>query len=181
MIRLLGLSGSLRSASINTAVLHAAAELLPKGTTLDVFTDWSDLPPFSPDLEAADPPPPSVLAFRAALSAASGVLIACPEYAHGLPGAFKNALDWVVGSGELSGKPVATLNAAPNSSHAQAALLEVLRTMDARPLFGSPFAVPGLHRRMTTADVLAHAEAKAVLKETLVELTAATSPARMQP
>ncbi|ULH16631.1 NAD(P)H-dependent oxidoreductase [Deinococcus sp. KNUC1210] len=180
MIRLLGLSGSLRAASINTALLHAAAELLPEGTTLDVLTAWSDLPPFSPDLETADPPPPGVQAFRAALSAASGVLIACPEYAHGLPGAFKNALDWVVGSGELSGKPVLTLNAAPNSHHAQAALLEVLRTMDARPVSGSPWAVPGLHRRMTAPDVLAHAEAKAALEAAILELTSASS-AQMQP
>ncbi|WP_245619289.1 NADPH-dependent FMN reductase [Deinococcus marmoris] len=76
----------------------------------------------------------AVSALRAALNTADAVLIACPEYAHGLPGAFKNALDWVVGSGELSGKPVLALNTSARSIHAPAQLTEVLRTMDARVL-----------------------------------------------
>lgn len=62
------------------------------------------------------------------------MLIACPEYAHGIPGTFKNALDWVVGNGEVSGKPVLALNASARSIHAPAQLAEVLRTMDARVL-----------------------------------------------
>ncbi|WP_425146981.1 NADPH-dependent FMN reductase [Deinococcus sp.] len=171
MIRLLGISGSLRTASIDSALLHAASSLTPGGAELSVYGEWGSLPPFSPDLEAAAPP--SVLAFRAALADVRGLLIACPEYAHGIPGAFKNALDWVVGSGELSGKPVLTLNASPASYHAQMALLEVLRTMDARPVSGSPVAIPGLHRRMTAAEVLGQAEARAVLVAAVAELSRA--------
>ena len=169
MIRLLGLSGSLRAAAIDTTLLHAAAELALEGTELTVYEVWGNLPPFNPDEE--EQASPEVLTFRAALSAADGLLIACPEYAHGIPGAFKNALDWVVGSGELSGKPVLTLNASPASQHAQAALLEVLRTMDARPVPGSPFTVPGIHRRMSAAEVLAQVEARAVLEGAVAELS----------
>jgi chromate reductase len=89
------------------------------------------LPAFDPDLEAT---PPDVAArFREACAAAPGVLIAVPEYAFGLPGAFKNALDWCVGSGSLSRKPVAVLDVSPpgRGRHAREALARVLQALDA--------------------------------------------------
>lgn len=98
------MSGSLRAASIHTALLNAAAHTAPAGVEMMVFGGLDDPPHFNPDIEGQETE--SVASFRAALNAADAVLIACPEDAHGLPGAFKNALDWVVGSGELSGKRV---------------------------------------------------------------------------
>jgi NAD(P)H-dependent FMN reductase len=91
----------------------------------------ADIPAFSPDRDV-EPPPPPVVTWRAALATADGVVFSTPEYAHGIPGALKNALDWVVGSGELYNKPVALLNPSPESAFAHPQLAEVLRTMGAR-------------------------------------------------
>src|SRR5438105_3467377 len=115
-MRILTISGSLRSASSNTTLLRAAAALAPEGVEIILYDGLGDLPHFNPDLEEANLP--SVMDFRARLRAADGVLISSPEYAHGVPGVMKNALDWVVGSGEFVDKPVALLNASPRSTYA---------------------------------------------------------------
>jgi len=92
------------------------------------------LPFFDPDLDDdGEEVPSEVEQFRAELRATDGVLISSPEYAHGVPGVLKNALDWLVGStqGEIVEKPVALINASPRATHAQASLVETLRTMSA--------------------------------------------------
>lgn len=127
MIHLLAVSGSLRAASTNTALLRAAAALAPPDIAIDLFDGIAALPHFNPDLEHAMPP--AVQAWLAQLGRCDGVLVACPEYAHGIPGAFKNALDWIVGSAELTPKNVVLINTAPRARHAQAALAEVVATM----------------------------------------------------
>jgi NAD(P)H-dependent FMN reductase len=109
-------SGSLRRFSSNTALLEAAALVAPE-LELTLYAGLAQLPPFNPDLDDEGAPPP-VLAWREQLRAARGVLFCVPEYAHGLPGALKNALDWVVGSGELVDKPVAILSGAPRATFA---------------------------------------------------------------
>jgi chromate reductase, NAD(P)H dehydrogenase (quinone) len=129
-MRLLAFSGSLRAVSINTALLEAARRLAPEGVEIVLYRGIADLPPFNPDFDR-DPPPAAALALRAMIGASDGLLIAAPEYAHGLPGAFKNALDWLVGSTEFPGKPVMLINAAPRAFHAQANLREILATMSA--------------------------------------------------
>ena len=82
------------------------------------------------DLDAGTAPPP-VMDFRSRLRASGGILISSPEYAHGVPGALKNAIDWVVSSGEIYEKPVALLNASRGATHAHASLIETLKTADA--------------------------------------------------
>ena len=101
------------------------------GITVTISDAVRELPHFDPDLEAAAPEP--VLRFRAACAAASGLLLAVPEYAFGIPGAFKNALDWTVGSGSLYRKPVALLDVAPSGrgAHVRQALDHVLAALDA--------------------------------------------------
>src|SRR5215510_1633664 len=96
-IRVLAISGSLRRASSNTALVNAAARLAPSGIEVAIYEDLDQLPPFNPDLDNDTPPTP-VCEFRAALRSADAVLVSSPEYAHGVPGVLKNALDWVVGS-----------------------------------------------------------------------------------
>ena len=98
--------------------------------TVDVFGGMGDLPLFSPDLEAETPD--SVLRLAAAVEACDGVLIACPEYAHGIPGAFKNALDWLVSRFEIPGKPVMLVHASTRSAFLREHLREVLRTVSCR-------------------------------------------------
>jgi NAD(P)H-dependent FMN reductase len=140
--RVLCLSGSLRRGSANTAVLEAARRLAPPALELVPYAGLGGLPWFNPDDEL-DPLPPTVAELRREVGAADALLIACPEYAHGVPGAFKNGLDWLVGSLEFPGKPVALINASGRESHhAQEALREILRTMSADLLDGVSGAVP---------------------------------------
>ena len=160
-MRVLALSGSLRRVSKNSALLRAAALLAPEGIQVTLYADLADLPPFNPDDEERAPGP--VRAFQAALAASDAVLVCCPEYAHGLPGAFKNALDWVVGSGELVGKPLGLLNASAQADFAQANLRETLGVMSARlvegaclrvALAGPPEEASGLAARPEVAEAL---------------------------
>lgn len=128
-MKVLALCGSLRADSVNLALLRAMARQAPAGMAVDFFGAWDTLPAFNPDRE--DGAGSGVGAFREALRGADAVLISSPEYAHGLPGAFKNALDWVVGSAEFDGKPTLLLCASARPEHAPAQLAEVLRTMGA--------------------------------------------------
>lgn len=129
-MQILAVSGSLRAVSKNTALLNHAAALAPADVEIALYDALADLPAFNPDTPDADAPA-SVVDFRELLKASDGVLFSCPEYAHGVPGVLKNALDWVVGSGELYEKPVAVFNPSPRSVHAQDSLRETLRMMGA--------------------------------------------------
>lgn len=119
-MRILAISGSLRAASSNTA-------LAPEGVDVILYEGLADLPHFNPDLDGGTAPP-EVMDFRSRLAASDGVLISSPEYAHGVPGAMKNAIDWVVSSGQIYQKPVALLNASMGATHAS--LAETLTTAD---------------------------------------------------
>src|SRR5262245_45183025 len=140
-IRVLAISGSLRSASSNTALVNAAAQLAPSGIEVAIYEDPDQLPRFNPDLDTGTPPTP-VCAFRAALQSADAVLLSSPEYAHGVPGVLKNALDWVVGSGELVDKPVALVNASSRAPRAWSSLVETLSVMSARVIREASITVP---------------------------------------
>jgi chromate reductase, NAD(P)H dehydrogenase (quinone) len=128
-MRVLGISGSLRKASINSALLRAASRLAPSSIELTVFSGIGDLPLFNPDLESRLPS--QVLALHSAVANSDALLFASPEYAHGVTGAIKNALDWLVSFEPFVGKPVAVLNASPRAHHADSALRETLKTMSA--------------------------------------------------
>ena len=161
--RVLCLCGSLRRVSSNRAALEAARQLAVAPLELVLHDALGVLPLFNPDDEV-DPLPPPVLALREAVGTADALLIACPEYAHGVPGAFKNLLDWLVGSLEFPGKPVLLLNtSARGSCHAQQALAEVLSTMSARVLAAQPVLVPLPGAGCTAAQVLARVECRAAL------------------
>ena len=146
-MRILAISGSLKEASTNSALLRGAARLEP-----DTRFEWPDppigeLPHFRPDLdEEGSTPPPAVAAFRARVAQADGILISCPEYAHGVPGAFKNALDWLVSSSELTGKPTALVMAGPGGARqAWAALTPTLRVMGCNLVRESSLVVATRH------------------------------------
>ena len=135
LVRVLAISGSLRRASSNGAILRAARTLAPAGIIVELYDGLAALPHFSPDLDRTlDDPllPAPVRALRGAIAGADALLISSPEYAHGVPGSLKNALDWLVGGSEIVEKPVALWNTAPHATHAQASLAETLRTMSVR-------------------------------------------------
>jgi NAD(P)H-dependent FMN reductase len=148
-LRIAAISGSLREGSSNTAALRAAARLAPDGVEVELFEGIAALPFFNPDLDRDDLVPEKVVALRRLVGSVDGLLISSPEYARGVAGVLKNALDWLVGSFEFPGKPVALVNTSPRATHALAALTLTLETMSARiareasvtlPLLGAPTA-----------------------------------------
>ena len=144
MTHILALSGSLRGRSSNTAILRVAALVAPPGVRVELHPGLDALPFFNPDLdrELDDPAlPASVRSLRQELGAANALLVSSPEYAHGVSGMMKNALDWLVGGAEMVGKPVGVINTSPHATHALAALLETLRTMTASVIDDACIAV----------------------------------------
>jgi chromate reductase len=129
-IRLLTISGSTRARSSNTALLGAVRLLAPAGVDVAEYAELARLPHFNPDDER-DALPPLVATLRDMVGGSDGLLLSTPEYAHGLPGSFKNLLDWLVGSVTFPGMPVMVLAASGASVHAPASLREILRTMSA--------------------------------------------------
>ena len=149
------LSGSTRAASTNTAFARTAAAHPPAGTTVTAWTALTGLPPFDPDLDR-DPLPSPVAALRDLLAGANVVVLCTPEYAGALPGAFKNALDWTVGSTVFSDKPVAWIKVAADARRgegAHAELATVLGYVQARVLPEACTHVP-LDRSSVDADGL---------------------------
>ena len=167
----LGLCGSLRVGSSNRALLEVAADLVPEGGRLVLHDGLGDLPLFRPD--ATEPAPEAVLRFRAAVAEADGVIIASPEYAHGITGVLKNGLDWVVASGEFSGKPVAVPNTSLASHHAHGSLVEILLTMDARVVASASGRIPLPSLRITRREIAGDPEMAPLLREMMTELVAA--------
>ncbi len=131
---ILGLSGSLRRASFNSGLLRAAAELAPEGVTVQIGS-IRDVPLYDGDLEKAEGLPAAVTLLQDQLQAADGVLMVTPEYNNGIPGVFKNAIDWMSRGPGLklwAGKPVAVIGASPGgfgTTLAQSHWLPVLRTL----------------------------------------------------
>jgi len=118
-IKILAISGSLRANSSNDAVIKAAAALVPPGVQFTIYPDLARIPPFDDSQETPLP----VVSFRQQLQAADGIFICTPEYAFGVSGVLKNALDWTVSSGELVNKPLALVTAATGGEKGHAALL----------------------------------------------------------
>lgn len=132
MRRFLAISGSLRAKSTNTALLEAAQILAPADCDILIYRDAGALPHFNPDLDQDDVLlPAAVHQLREQVRLSDAIIIACPEYARGIPGTFKNALDWLVGSFDFPGKPVALFNASPRATAVQSALRLTLTTMSA--------------------------------------------------
>lgn len=178
-MRILAISGSLRAASINSAALEAARALAPPGVTVTLYRGLGRLPHFNPDHDGDDPPA-VVRDLRAAVGVADALLIACPEYAHGVPGSLKNALDWLVSGAEFPGKPVALINTAPRASIAQAALREILTTMSARLVPEASVTLPIGGQPVTAAEIAADPDMAGLLAGalgTLRDAAAATMTA----
>jgi len=164
-IHILAISGSLRVASSNTAVLQALVALAPADLTIAIYDQLETLPYFNPDLDReGDTPPASVADLRAQIGRADGIVICSPEYAHGVPGVLKNALDWLVSSLEFPGKPVALLNISPRSTFVQASLTEILTTMSASLIADESLIVPLPRDRRDVAGILADPQLSQALR-----------------
>jgi chromate reductase, NAD(P)H dehydrogenase (quinone) len=157
--------------STNTLLLRAASHLVSKDVTFQLFEKIGLLPHFNPDIESIEIPVLS--AYRRCLKSADGILFSSPEYAHGLPGSLKNALDWVVGSGELVGKPVAIFNPSPRSAFATASLKEILVTMDTHFIEQACLTIPLAGLKLTEEELLQCEEFIQPIQEALTNLISA--------
>jgi chromate reductase, NAD(P)H dehydrogenase (quinone) len=180
-VRVLGISGSLRANSFNTALLRAAADLLPSGTELELFEGLGEIPPYSEETDI-EPAPVAVARFRAAVDQADAVLIATPEYNGSLPGQLKNALDWGSrprAAAAFEGKPVAVIGASPGlfgGVWAQADTRRILGIMGAKVL-EHELPVAQVQDRFDADGALADEEIAQALKEILDELVPVPTPA----
>ncbi len=128
MIEILAISGSLRAASTNSALIRALAANAAADCRVAIYDGLGRLPIFNPDDEGERTPPEAARLIDA-VARADGVIVSCPEYAHGVPGGMKNALDWLVSRDAAVGKPAMLVHASPRSLYARAALAEIMRTM----------------------------------------------------
>lgn len=173
-MKILALCGSLRAASINAALLRTAARIAPPGIEVVWCAAVAELPLFNPDLDAQ--PPPAVLRLHAEVAWADALLIASPEYAHGVTGVIKNALDWLVSQEAFVNKPVAVLNASPRAHHADAALRETLQTMSARIVEPACLSLPLLGAHLDESEMDTHPLVAPALTEALQALGRAMEP-----
>jgi chromate reductase len=140
-MKVLAVSGSLRSGSYNTRLLEAARELLPAGVRLELFDGLKAVPPYDEE-DDVQPAPPAVARFRDAIAGADALLFATPEYNSSVPGQLKNALDWAsrpLATNVLRNKPVAVVGASAGAFGAvwaQAELRKVLAATGARVIEG---------------------------------------------
>lgn len=145
-LHILGIAGSLRPASYNRALLHAAGELAPEGMEITPF-DLAPIPLYNADLDGEIKPEP-VVALKSAISQADALLFVTPEYNHGIPGVLKNAIDWAsrpVGRSPLAGKPAAIMGATRGmwgTIRAQVQLRQVLAATKTQVLLKPEVLVP---------------------------------------
>jgi chromate reductase, NAD(P)H dehydrogenase (quinone) len=175
-LRVLAVSGSLRAVSSSGAVLDATAHLAPPGVRMDRYDRIGHLPHFNPDVEQVALPPEAAT-WRAAVGEADALLIASPEYAHGVPGSLKNALDWLVGGPELLGKPVAVINPSAHSTFAHGQLLETLRTMSARVIETASCTLPTRPGPGDASALTRDPVSSALLRDAIAILCAAAAEA----
>ena len=176
-MRVLGISGSLRRDSLNTALLRAAAERLPAGAELVEYEGLADVPPYDEDVDTATSPA-AVHDLREAILVADAVLIATPEYNHSIPGQLKNGLDWVsrpAGQSALNGVPAAAIGASKSifgGVWAQADLRKVLAAMGGR-VIETELGIPRAHEPLAGERLELEPEQEHRLDEILSELVAA--------
>jgi len=168
-MRILAISGSLRAASANTRLVEALSLVAPVDIEVVVWGGLGGLPHFNPDLDG-DAPPAAVLELRRQIGLCDGLVICSPEYAHGVAGTMKNALDWLVASLEFAGTPVALINASPSSEFAQAQMRETLTVMSAEVVDAACVAIPLQGGKMTAAEVAADPAMSAKLRAALEAL-----------
>jgi chromate reductase, NAD(P)H dehydrogenase (quinone) len=179
MVDILAISGSLRRQSGNTELLRALALLAPLPVAITLYDGLATLPHFNPDLDQEGMElPVTVRELRDRVGQADAIVICSPEYAHGVPGVLKNALDWLVSAPELVFMPIGLLNAAPRATYAHEQLAETLRTMSTTVVPGASIAIPVSGRGLDAAGIVADESLASDLRGALEALVAATRERR---
>lgn len=151
--------GSTRSTSSNLSLLREIKNLASGIFEINIFTGIAEIPHFNPDLDN-DHPPQEVILFRKQLKAADGILICTPEYAMGVPGTLKNAIDWTVSSCEFSHKPTALITASSLGEKGHASLLETLKIIEADIPISMQQLIPHIKMKIGLNDEIIHQETK---------------------
>ncbi|PXW88250.1 NAD(P)H-dependent FMN reductase [Nitrosomonas sp. Nm84] len=175
MTKIIGITGSLRSGSFNTALLRAAKELVPHNAALEIAT-LKGIPLYDGDLETAEGVPSAVITLQEHIAAADGLLLATPEYNNSMPGVFKNALDWLSRPPSetariFGNRPVAVIGATPGGFGtvlSQNAWLPVLRTLGTRPWFGGRLLVSRAHQVFNESGEMTDAAVRKQLEDFLI-------------
>ncbi|PJJ52765.1 NADPH-dependent FMN reductase [Hymenobacter chitinivorans] len=171
-MHLLAFGGSLRPASTTGQLLRAAAALAPASVRFGFYEGLADLPHFSPELDA-EPLPRAVTTLRQRLAAADGILFCTPEYAYGMPGAFKNALDWTVSTTLLTNKPVAIMSASPSflgGDKAHAALQLTLTALNTQIVEEASLLIPGVRTKLSATGEVTDAATRQQLQRVVAAL-----------
>lgn len=179
-LAILAVSGSLQARSSNAALVRAAQHVVPAGLRLTVHPSLADVPLLNAELDPeGGEAPGSVRALRAAFGAADGVLLATPEYGHSMPGLLKNALDWLVASGELSRMPVALLSGSPTLGGGIRAQLALVQTLLAQAAtVPAMLTVPAIKSKLDDEGKVADPAVLRRIRETLVALGEAAAERR---
>ena len=162
---LLGLCGSLRTDSSNMRLLKATQQLVPESVEVKIFENLGEVPLFNPDIEQQSFN--AVTQLKASVDAADGIIISSPEYAHGVPGAFKNALDWLVGGHEFHEKPIIFFNVEGRALFSRAALNETVHTMSGNIIHRACCTVPPIIKYMDVQAIQDNPELAELISSSL--------------
>jgi chromate reductase len=184
-IQVLAISGSLRSASFNTALLYAAQELTPEGMSLQIYADLASIPAYDDDVRLAGYPP-AVAALRDRVRAADALIFATPEYNRSFPGVLKNAIDWVSRppAQPLDGKPAAVMGAGPGvlgTALANYQLRQVLSVLNVHVVPGLEVLVGDAANKFDGQGRLVDEPTRAFLAKSLVALMRLTKRLNYDP
>ncbi len=167
--KILAISGSTRQSSTNLNLINAIIELSKDAIDIKVFQGLSDIPHFNPDLDN-ETPPSSVASFRKQLKEADGILICTPEYAMGVPGTLKNAIDWTVSSCEFSHKPVALITASSVGEKGHTSLLETLKIIESNIPDSSQLLISYVQTKVSKDGKITDANTLEQVKELIASL-----------
>jgi chromate reductase len=176
-MKILAISGSLRRKSSNAALMNAIIALAPKHMKFSIYGGLGELPHFNPDFDI-DEGPSTVKGLRTQLKEVDGVLICTPEYGNGVPGVLKNALDWIVSSGEFVNKPTAVISASPTpmgGDKAHASLLLTLKMINAEVVEGGTMIIPHITLKLNHIGVIINSELEQDLQSILWSLERAVT------
>jgi chromate reductase len=168
MKKIFAISGSLRDASSNHKILQLLGKMMPAGTNYTLYDGLRDIPAFDPGIDTGNPPAP-VSDLREKVLQAGGIIICTPEYAFGVPGALKNALDWTVSSGSFSGKPTALITASTGGENGHEAMIKILGAIDAKLTPETTLLIQFVRSKMDADGNITHPETAQKLR-TLIEV-----------
>jgi chromate reductase, NAD(P)H dehydrogenase (quinone) len=155
--KIIAISGSTRAASTNLNYINAIAALTTDIFDVTIYNDIASLPHFNPDLDTENPPAP-IVTFRNMLRAAQGILICTPEYAMGVPGSLKNAIDWTVSSMEFSHRPTALITASSVGQKGHLSLMETLHIIEANITPDTQLVIPFARTKINDQAIITHSD-----------------------